>query len=577
MKIIKKYDINSLFVCIGLLSALFMPEVRAMRRLPEKQFEEKFYENAWEQDLANLSNNENWDDKGFLTPKWIERAVKHAIELIEEGEKTVTNLIDELDDKLCELYKEKNPRTDKKMIASTLSKFFSNTIDNFAIINIFEKALQAKIAPEPESQLINEQKRQQQQKLEEQKQKEEKQLKGKMVWDQYLADLSKEENWYNDTLIKQKLLSHEKNNDVNYKWLENESENNLENKMPTRQWMEKATEFAVKLINEGNATKENIISALHKALTNYYGRGSYEVSVFTVGFVIDGFSKLLDENQLLYKNRQQQPKEEEQRQQRLKELQQKTEQMQKQREQEKREEIGKYEVLEKVGKELEQANLQQKKHTLKRELKEKLEPLKPLLDRISEGWKKAPSEDWQNSIVRVANGLIKENNTPGKRSEIYDAINNAISGHSKTLWFPDRQAIAAAKNNIFKQIFSSTVPEFKAFAQYFKTVATSPVSEDNDRDKDWIYDRAESYYSLNSATLEKIAHDAAALIKYSMVPTSVIENMMSRDLVEARKGKHPQFRSLGQLGIMKAINDEVQLLKELRSQIMGRRVTSSVE
>lgn len=404
----------------------------------------------WQQDLANLLNNKNWNDDGFPKQEWIDSAVEDAAALIEEKKKKLNDILVELDGVLREYYKGQ-----RFLPLKTIQAIRNDFLRNINVV--LQKKSELQRAAEKEK------KKHQKQQLTEEKRARKK-------------------------LFLQKL-------------------------------------------EEGQRA--------HRKIEEEYAKR-------------EPFWSILEEKK--------------QRQQELKEQRQKQERERQQQEQQIEKEprfVEEYEPTEKeMQKQWEEQHQmyaqmfeQKKEYKLEQELKQ---GLKPLLDTVSKGWKKAPSEDWQDSIVRVANGLIKKNNTPEERSEIYNQINNAINGYSKTLWFPNRQAIAAAKNNIFKQIYSATVPGFKQFAHYFKEVAQSPAREDNNSDMHWIYDTKESYYNLNPITLKKIADDAAVLIKNRMVPTSVIENMMSRDLVEARRGKHPQLRSPGQLGIMKAINDEMR-------------------
>ncbi len=507
---------------------------------------------SWQQDLANLLNNKNWDDDGYPKQEWIDNAVQDAIELIEDKKKTSDDLLKELGDVSRKYYK------DRVIQVKTIQDIKNNFLGNIKVAlqkkselqRVAEKEnkkLQKKQEKHDRKELFlkkfEENRQQQQQKLEnEALQLLLEQRKNETVWEKYLADLSKEENWHDGAEIEQK-------------WMSRIVKSGGESSVPTQAWMEKAAEFAAKLIKEDKATTINIVvRALDKALWDHYAKVPQKVFVETIEFVKDNFYKLLEKKQELERKRQK-------RQDRLAEQ----ERLEQEKEEKLNQEIDK---LIRSEEEKQQNEYRLKYQELEQELKQ---GLKPLLGRISEGWKKAPSEDWQGNIVRVANGLIKKNNTPAKRSEIYNQINNAINGYSKTLWFPNRQAIAAAKNNIFKQIYSATVPEFKQFAHYFKEVAQSPAQEDNGIDMHWIYDTKESYYNLNPTTLKKIADDAAVLIKDRMVPKSVIENMMSRELVEARRGKHPQLRSPGQLGIMKAT-----LYASSRIFVQGRKLNKSL-
>ena len=515
----------------------------------------------WQQDLVNLLNNKNWDDDGYPKQEWIDNAVQDAIELIEDKKKTSDDLLKELGDVSRKYYK------DRVIQVKTIQDIKNNFLGNIKVAlqkkselqRVAEKEnkkLQKKQEKHDRKELFlkkfEENRQQQQQKLEnEALQLLSEQRKNETVWEKYLADLSKEENWHDGAEIEQK-------------WMSRIVKSGGESNVPTQAWMEKAAEFAAKLIKEDKATTINIVvRALDKALWDHYAKVPQKVFVETIEFVKDNFYKLLEKKQELERKRQKRQDrlaEQERLEQELAEQerleQEKEERLEQEKEEKLNQEIDKLIRSEEEKQQNEyrlkyQERLEQKKHKLEQELKQ---GLKPLLDTVSEGWKKAPSEDWQDNIVRVANGLIERNNTPAKRSEIYNQINNAINGYSKTLWFPNRQAIAAAKNNIFKQIYSATVPEFKQFAHYFKEVAQSLAREDNGIDMHWIYDTKESYYNLNPTTLKKIADDAVVLIKDRMVPKSVIENMMSRELVEARRGKHPQLRSPGQLGIMKAIS-----------------------
>lgn len=148
-------------LCLGLLALFLTVEIVAMQPQQENPVE-KLYENAWEEDLDNLSKDDNWDDNGFLTQQWKDSAVEHAIELLEDNENTIKGLADQLHDRLTELYDVKNPRTGKKMIAST----FNNTlqvVDDFVVVSDFRNALKAKITPKLEKQLNDAKKQRQQQ------------------------------------------------------------------------------------------------------------------------------------------------------------------------------------------------------------------------------------------------------------------------------------------------------------------------------------------------------------------------------------------------------------------------------
>src|ERR1700722_10220342 len=97
MKMIKKYGINS-SIFIGFLMVFFTVEVKAMRISPEgrRQFHQQlkkqkhivFFSSAWEEDLANLSKEKNWDKNGFPTQEGMKVAVKDAQYLIEEKKTT---------------------------------------------------------------------------------------------------------------------------------------------------------------------------------------------------------------------------------------------------------------------------------------------------------------------------------------------------------------------------------------------------------------------------------------------------------------------------------------------------------
>jgi hypothetical protein len=160
-------------LCLGLLALFLTVEIVAMQPQQENPVE-KLYENAWEEDLDNLSKDDNWDDNGFLTQQWKDSAVEHAIELLEDNENTIKGLADQLHDRLTELYDVKNPRTGKKMIAST----FNNTlqvVDDFVVVSDFRNALKEKITPELSGQLNDaKQQRQQQRKLKRQEQRKQK-------------------------------------------------------------------------------------------------------------------------------------------------------------------------------------------------------------------------------------------------------------------------------------------------------------------------------------------------------------------------------------------------------------------
>ena len=148
--------------------------------------QEKSYRRAWKRDLANLSNNKNWDVNGFLTQQWIENAVKDAIEFIKEGDISVREILDDLDDRLNELYEVINPSTGKEMVASTLNRQL-NVIDNFLVINPFKRILESRITPK----LMSQAKEQKQLKKEQKEQAKQQRLAEQKLEEQRLAKLER--------------------------------------------------------------------------------------------------------------------------------------------------------------------------------------------------------------------------------------------------------------------------------------------------------------------------------------------------------------------------------------------------
>ena len=479
----------------------------------------------WQQSLANLSQDPNWDkNKDVPTNTWMSGAVEAATNLITENKKTRTELTNELDKELRNYYQSNyllflpagKINAIKKDFLENINEKLENTYQQQLRQKKEEKAVQKKqwlTQKQAEETSIQNKLTQFKQTYAKEREKEEalkKIQRADIGWKTNLGSLSKnlvnlsqQANWYEDTSIPQ--------------W--------MEQLIPTQEWMNMAAQSAKELINTEQVTANAVLTNLDTALLHYYSKKSNKSFVKTIELVKGRFAELLGVPKQNYA----------------------------QFDKPKQKLIKKTKIVVPHIKK-EDLELSKARQELQREV---------LLDdlKISQGL----SQAWQDDVIGKAIKVINTE-TVNKISWIQDifyAISTAIEDYIKTLWFPNKQAMTAAEYNIFTKIDAATTGEFKNFIDYCSIVANSDVDTMNTPEKaieyqdiHWIFNQRKTYFDLNPITKEKIAEKAMALVNQN-IPISVIEYAINKELQDARKGKSPKFRSAQGLEIMKTIKEKL--------------------
>lgn len=484
--------------------------------------------NSWQQNLANLSQNSNWDmSKDIPKTEWMNAAVESAADLIAENKKTRTELINELDGELRNYYQSNYLLFLPSGKIESIKRNFLENIDEKLETTYQQQSEQEKETKKIQKKQWLEQKQAQKKLMQKElaqfrqkhKKEKEEQLKKIQYFDiawktdlgefsKNLMNLSQETNWNKDISIP----------------------NWIEQLIPTQEWMNSAAQSAKDLINAERATMNEVLTNLDQALLHYYSKKSNKSFVKTVELIKDRFSELLGLPKQKYARADKQ----------------------------------KQKLILSDTSAREQANvashiseedleLSKARQELQREL---------LLDdlKISQG----PSQAWQSDVINKAIKVInaETENKDQHIKDIFYAIIAAIEDYIKTLWFPHKQTMIAAEYNILKNIDAATTQEFKNFIDYCSMVAKSDVDTANipemtNQDVHWIFNQRKTYFDLNPITKEKIAKQAVALIKEQNIPINVIEYAINKELQDARKGKSPKLRTAQGLEIMKAIKEQL--------------------
>ena len=190
-------------------------------------------------------------------------------------------------------------------------------------------------------------------------------------------------------------------------------EKNWSHGFPTKKWMKTAIEGAKQVMEEDEATEDDIAEQLRDALAKVSFINPTDIDSIEEKFLDQLDDARFPDDALVQQRKKQQLRKEQQRQQRVKNSKQSGQ-------------IKKWQDL-------------NKKFNI-------------LFNTVGIGWVYGPSVKWQKDMGNVAIELILLNNTPQYREDIVVKINQAIDRYVKTLWWPYKGVIAEAKKNIFSTI-----------------------------------------------------------------------------------------------------------------------------